>query len=72
MAFTEEELRQRLSALQDARWRGVRETTIDGQRVGYATDAEMAAAIRDLETRLARIEGRSRRRVLRPYAVKDL
>jgi len=72
MAFTVEQLKQRLSALQDARWRGVRETTIEGRRVGYASDAEMAAAIADLETRVAKAEGRRRRRVVRPYAVKDL
>lgn len=72
MAFTVEQLKQRLSALQDARWRGVRETTIEGRRVGYASDAEMAAAIADLEARVAKAEGRRRRRVVRPYAVKDL
>lgn len=72
MAFTEEQLRQRLAALQEARWRGVRETTIEGRRVGYATDAEMANAIADLENRIAQSDGRKRRRVLRPYAVKDL
>ncbi|MDO9501222.1 phage head-tail joining protein [Falsiroseomonas sp.] len=72
MAFTVEQLKQRLAALQDARWRGVRDTTIEGRRVGYATDAEMAAAIADLEARVAKAEGRRRRRVVRPYAVKDL
>lgn len=72
MAFTVEQLKQRLAALQEARWRGVRETTIEGRRVGYASDAEMAAAIADLEGRLARAEGRRRRRVVRSYAVKDL
>jgi len=72
MAFTVEQLKQRLSALQEARWRGVRETTIEGRRVGYASDAEMAAAIADLEARVAKAEGRRRRRVVRPYAVKDL
>lgn len=72
MAFTVEQLKQRLVALQDARWRGVRDTTIEGRRVGYATDAEMAAAIADLEARVAKAEGRRRRRVVRPYAVKDL
>lgn len=72
MAFTVEQLKQRLAALQDARWRGVRETTIEGRRVGYASDAEMVAAIADLEARIAQSEGRRRRRVVRPYAVKDL
>jgi len=72
MAFTVEQLKQRLALLQDARWRGVRETTIEGRRVGYASDAEMVAAIADLEARIAQAEGRRRRRVVRPYAVKDL
>ncbi|MCC5960551.1 MAG: hypothetical protein JJU08_14560 [Rhodobacteraceae bacterium] len=72
MGFTTEQLKSRLSALQDARWRGVRETVIEGRRVGYASDAEMVAAITDLEQRLARLEGRKRRRVIRAYAVKDI
>ncbi len=69
---TAAELEQRLRALQDARWRGVREVTVEGKRVRYGSDAEMATAIADLENRLSRVQGGRRRRVLRAYAVKDL
>ena len=53
-------------ALLAARYRGVRTVEIDGRRVTYATDNEMAAAIVDLERRiaLASTDGR-RRRILR-------
>ena len=72
MEFTAQQMRTRLRALLDARWRGVRETVIEGRRVSYATDAELVSAITDLEQRLARLEGRKRRRVIRPYGVKDI
>lgn len=72
MALSLEQLQARLDALLDMRFRGVRETMIDGRRVSYATDAELAAAIRDLEKRIARADGRKARRVLRAHAVKDL
>ena len=52
-------------ALLAARYRGVRTVEIDGRRVTYATDAEMAAAITDLERRIAAAgEGGRRRRIL--------
>jgi hypothetical protein len=48
-----------------ARYRGVRTVEIEGKRVTYATDAEMAAAITDLERRIeAATEGGRRRRIL--------
>lgn len=37
-----------------ARARGVRVTMYDGKRLEYGTDAEMAAAIADLEARIKR------------------
>lgn len=40
-------------ALMEARYKGVRTVEYDGKRVSYATDAEMAAAIADLERRIA-------------------
>lgn len=47
-----------LAAMRDglirARARGVRVTMIEGRRVEYASDAEMAAAIADLEARMRR------------------
>ena len=52
-------------ALMAARFRGVRTVEIDGRRVTYASDAEMAAAITDLERRIAAAqEGGRRRRIL--------
>jgi hypothetical protein len=40
-------------ALMAARYRGVRTVEHDGKRVTYATDAEMAAALADLDRRIA-------------------
>lgn len=52
-------------ALLAARYRGVRTVEIDGRRVTYATDAEMAAAIADIDRRIAAAsEGGRRRRIL--------
>lgn len=52
-------------ALLAARYRGVRTVEIDGRRVTYASDAEMAAAITDVERRIAATqEGGRRRRIL--------
>ena len=61
--MTLEELTAQRDALLAARFRGVRTVEIDGRRVTYATDAEMAAAITDLERRIdgAQVGGRRRR-----------
>ena len=40
-------------ALLRARYAGVRTVEYDGRRVSYATDAEMATALADLERRIA-------------------
>jgi hypothetical protein len=40
-------------ALLRARYAGLRSVEIDGRRVSYATDAEMATALADLERRIA-------------------
>lgn len=67
------EMEVRLSALLDMRFRGVRATNVDGVHVSYGSDAELAAAILDLERRIGRLRSdRVYRRVRRPYAVKDL
>ena len=47
------ELIAQREALLAARYRGVRTVEIDGRRVTYATDAEMASALTDLERRIA-------------------
>jgi hypothetical protein len=63
--MTLEQLTVQREALLAARYRGVRTVEIDGHRVTYATDAEMAAAIMDLERRIAAAgEGGRRRRIL--------
>ena len=63
--MTLEEMTVQRDALLAARFRGVRTVEIDGRRVTYATDAEMAAAITDLERRMASVgEGGRRRRIL--------
>ena len=63
--MTLEELTAQRDALLAARYRGVRTVEIDGRRVTYATDAEMAAALTDLERRIAAAsEGGRRRRIL--------
>ena len=46
-------------ALMAARYRGVRTVEYDGKRVTYATNAEMASALADLERRIGNArEGR--------------
>jgi hypothetical protein len=63
--MTLEELIAQREALLAARFRGVRTVEIEGRRVTYASDAEMAAAIADLERRIAAAgEGGRRRRIL--------
>ncbi len=59
------ELIAQRDALLAARFRGVRTVEIEGKRVTYATDAEMASALTDLERRIAKAtEGGHRRRIL--------
>lgn len=70
--MTLEELNARRDALLAARYRGVRTVEIEGRRITYATDAEMAAAIADLERRIAEAEAGARRRVVRTTATKGL
>lgn len=62
----------RRDALLEARWRGVRTVDIDGRRITYATDSEMAAAIADLERRIAETKAGVRRRIVRTAASKGL
>jgi hypothetical protein len=69
--MTLDDLKLRLSALMVARYSGTRSVSYDGKTVSYGTDAELAAAISDIERRIAKVE-RGAGRVLRPFAVKDL
>ena len=69
--MTLDDLKSRHSALLSARYSGTRSVSYDGKSVTYGSDAEMAAAIADIERRIAKAE-RGAGRILRPYAVKDL
>lgn len=70
--MTLEEMTAQRDALLAARWRGVRTVEIEGRRISYATDAEMAAAIADLEKRIAASSGTMPRRIVRTTASKGL
>jgi hypothetical protein len=70
--MTLEEMTMRREALLAARYRGVRTVEIEGRRITYATDAEMAAAIADLERRIEQADAGARRRVVRITASKGL
>jgi hypothetical protein len=69
---TLEELTTQRDALLKARFRGVRTVEYDGKRVTYASDAEMAAAITDVERRIAGLEDGGRRRRILTSASKGL
>jgi len=69
--MTLDDLKARHDALLAARYSGTRSVSYDGKSVTYGSDAEMAAAIADIERRIAALETTARR-VLRPFAVKDL
>ena len=63
--MTLEELSTQREALLAARYRGVRTVEYDGKRITYTSDAEMAAALADLEKRIAAAgTGTPRRRIL--------
>jgi hypothetical protein len=65
-------LRSQHDALLAARYRGLRTVEIEGRRVTYASDAEMAAAITDLERRIAAAQQGGRRRRILTSASKGL
>ena len=69
--MTLDELKLRHSVLLAARYSGTRSVSYDGKTVTYGTDAELAAAIGDIERRIAKLE-RGAGRIMLPYAVKDL
>ena len=70
--MTLEEMTAQRDVLLTARYRGVRTVEIDGRRVTYATDAEMAAALADLERRIALANSDGRRRRILTSASKGL
>ena len=69
--MTLDDLKSRHSALLAARYSGTRSVSYDGKSINYGSDAELAAAISDIERRIAKLE-RGAGRVMRPFAVKDL
>ncbi|MBJ3764400.1 hypothetical protein ILP92_16795 [Maribius pontilimi] len=68
-----ERMRALLAALQEARYAGVRSVSYDGKSITYGSDAELANAIADLETRIATATtGAPRRRHWGTVASKGL
>ena len=68
-----ERMRALLVALQEARYAGVRAVSYDGKTITYGSDAELANAIFDLETRITTAtSGNSRRRRWGTVATKGL
>ena len=55
-------MRALLGALQEARFSGLRSISYDGKTLTYGSDAELATAIADLEARIGRASGTTRRR----------
>jgi hypothetical protein len=70
--MTFEEMVAQRDALLAARFRGIRTVEIDGRRITYATDAEMAASIADLERRMAVASTDGKRRRILTSASKGL
>ena len=68
-----ERMRALLAALQEARYAGVRAVSYDGKSITYGSDAELANAIADLETRIVTATtGTPRRRRWGTVASKGL
>lgn len=68
-----ERMQALLTALQEARFAGLRSVSYDGKTVTYGSDAELAAAIADLEGRIATARsGNPRRRRWGTVATKGL
>ena len=65
-------MRALLTALQEARFSGLRSVSYDGKTLIYGSDTELAAAISDLEARIARASGTARRRRWGSVATKGL
>lgn len=70
--MTLEDMIARRDALLAARWRGVRTVEVEGRRITYASDAELAAALGDLERRIAEHQAGARLRIVRTAASKGL
>ena len=67
-----ERMQALLTALQEARFAGLRSVSYDGKTLTYGSDTELASAIADLEARIARASGMARRRRWGTVATKGL
>ena len=67
-----ERMQALLVALQEARFAGLRSVSYDGKTLTYGSDTELATAIADLESRIARASGTARRRRWGTVATKGL
>lgn len=56
-------LQTQLAALQEVRSKGVLKVRMNGEEVTYRTDAELVAAISDIERRIAAAQGQTIRQV---------
>ena len=65
-------MEEQLSELRAARASGIRRAEFRDRTVEYRSDVELAAAIRDLETRIAAAEGRPAVSVIRPRSARNL
>ena len=70
--MTLDEMIAQREALLSSRFRGVRTVEVEGRRITYASDTEMAAALADLERRIEQAETGTRRRIVKPTASKGL
>ncbi|MBZ0138769.1 MAG: hypothetical protein K8H87_03225 [Pseudorhodoplanes sp.] len=70
--MTLEDMIAQRDALLAARYRGLRTVEIEGRRITYASDTEMAAAITDLERRIAAVQESGRKRRILTSASKGL
>jgi len=69
--MTIEQMNVKLTALKAARYAGVRSVSYEGRSITYGSDAELKAAISDLESEIANFD-KPRSRMSRTYAGKGL
>jgi len=70
--MTLEQLKTQREALQAARFNGVLTVRAGDKLVTYKSDADLRAAMGDLEQEIAKAEGRVRARSIRTYCSKEL
>lgn len=64
-------MQEQLTELRAARASGVRRAEFRDRTVEYRSDTELAAAIRDLETRIAAAQGQPVVSVIRPRSARN-